>query len=434
MPTAIEDCITTILGKLIKYFVYTSISKNLNMSKRSARAKHYSLHEYTPIRNGLKFDKAMDVAIVDELVCTKEINSGNLKRKAEETLGRTIKVKTYYNHLQRLQNENIVHKRDTGNRGIESVYYSLTAEAEKLTQLKLLRTYSDFDSFKKIYANILFRAITEPGIYGCDSSNLNEFLSYIHISIDNLVIDNIKKEYPCGNSVIIRNVNNPEERILPEVISIYYKPISNVRIIETISYRNNTRTNHIWEQESFFLFHIPGISIKEFIGQKYVYRPSPEAVERAFLLLLKSHLIRPAMEYRGETRYVLADDALRDLIKDINLLDLVEDEQNNIKSYYRPPATEEIEKQRLFYTEEKLFREYFYSKELRRAQRRKKAKDKEGEEFKQRMKVRDQDMQLFDNKMHLIVDYIKQKHQKTLEKYAFLLDNVGIIVPSLIGR
>ena len=131
MPTAIEDCIITILGKLIKYFVYTSISKNLNMIKRSARAKHYSLHEYTPIRNGLKSDKAMDVAIVDELACTKEINSADLKRKIERTLERAIKDKTYYNHLQKLQYEKIVHKRDTGDRGRRSVYYFLTEEVKK---------------------------------------------------------------------------------------------------------------------------------------------------------------------------------------------------------------------------------------------------------------------------------------------------------------
>lgn len=119
------------------------------MIKRSARAKHYSLHEYTPIRNGLKSDKAMDVAIVDELACTKEINSADLKRKIERTLERAIKDKTYYNHLQKLQYEKIVHKRDTGDRGRRSVYYFLTEEVKKRVQLRLLRVYPDSIRLKR---------------------------------------------------------------------------------------------------------------------------------------------------------------------------------------------------------------------------------------------------------------------------------------------
>jgi hypothetical protein len=74
------------------------------------------------------------------------------------------------------------------------------------------------------------------------------------------------------------------------------------------------------------------------------------------------------MEFRGETRYVLSDKALHDLIVDIKLLDKVNREEDYIKlTYYVAPSPEEIEKRRIFYTEEKPFKQFYNLKRITKA-------------------------------------------------------------------
>jgi hypothetical protein len=425
MPTAIEDCIITVLGKLIRYFVYTSVSKIFNMSK-PPRAKYYSLHECLKRRNGIKYDEAVDVAIVDELTFTKEINSADLKRKIEKTLERTIIDKTYYNHLQRLQYDKIVHKRDTGDRGIKSVYYSLTEEVKKRVQLRLLRVYSDFDSLKKIYANLFLKAITEPEEYTFGSSGVDQTLSHLHKTRRDLAIDNIQKEYSDTRAHM--SILDRPERVLPIGTVINYMPIEDIQIIELITYRENTQTHHIREDESLFFLSIPGVSSKTFANTFHTFKPEPETVEKAFNLLLKSRLIKPKMEYRGETRYVLSDRALHNLIVDINLLAKIKREENYIKlTYFGPPSYEEVEKRRVFYTEEKSFRQFYNKKEIQRLEFRTLLREKNGKDgFKRMRKKYQQNLKPYNDKKRLFIDHIKQKHKKALQKYAFLSDIIAL--------
>ena len=429
MPTAIEYCIITVLTKLISIFIYSSVSKSFNMSGKRGAEKYYNLHKPASVRSGIKYDKDIDIAIINELARSKESTSGDLKRRVEKTLGRTINPKTYYDHVQKLKDENVVHKRDTGARGIASVFYSLTEEAEKRRQLKLLRTDPENELFKKIYANLLFKGITEPEIYCYD---LDKLLSDLHVTRKDLVIDHIEKKYFSEKSHI-RIGGKPEERILPNTTVIYYKQISNVQITETITYHKNIRTHHVWEENSILVFSVPGISIKEFSDRFYTFRPKPEDVEKAFLLLWKNHLIKPLMEFRGETRYVLADDALHDLITDIRLLHKVEKEESYLKlTYYGPPSEEEIEKRKVFYTEEKLFNEFYNRKEIQRLEFRTTMKEKKGKKaFKQLRKELEHNMKLVEDEKNIIIDQMKQKHKKILKQYAFLSDIIRLVCPVL---
>jgi hypothetical protein len=403
------------------------------MSRRSKAAKNYSLHEAAHIRNGKKYDEQIDVEIINELVDSEEIASGDLKKRIERTLGRTINPRTYYDHLQMLQDENIVYKRDTGERGKKSVFYSLTEEAKKRRQLKLLRTDPDYDLFKKIYANLLFRGLTESETYSC---SLDQLLSYLHVTSKDLIIDHIEKKHFEGNSDI-RIDGKPEVRVLPNATVIHYKQISNVQITETTGYRKNIRTHHVWEEPSWIIVSVPGISIKKFTDWFYSsFRPKPEDAEKAFILLWKNHLIRPIMEFRDETRYVLADSALHDLITDIKLLSKVESEEDYLKlTYYGPPSDEEIEKQKMFYTKEKSLNEFYNIKEIQRVEFRTAIREKKGKKaFKQLKKKFELAMKLVEDKKKISIDYMKQKHKKTLKQYAFFSDIIRLVCPILFEK
>jgi hypothetical protein len=234
-----------------------------------------------------------------------------------------------------------------------------------------LRVYPDFDSLKKIYANLLLKAITEPEEYTFGSSGVDQILSHLHKTRKDLAIDNIQKEYSdtrAHMSILDKNGYRVPERVLAIGTVINYMPIEDIQIIELITYRENTQTHHIWEDESLFYFSIPGVSSKALANTFDIFKPEPETVEKAFNLLLKSNLIKPKMEFRGETRYVLSDKALHDLIVDIKLLDKVNREEDYIKlTYYVAPSPEEIEKRRIFYTEEKPFKQFYNIKRITKA-------------------------------------------------------------------
>ena len=100
------------------------------MTKRSSPLKYYGISIY-PSENGLQYEVTIDIAIIKLLIDSDPISSGDLKRRIEQNLDTKIKPKTYYNHLNRLVNDNILHKKDTGVRGKPSVFYSLAEEAKK---------------------------------------------------------------------------------------------------------------------------------------------------------------------------------------------------------------------------------------------------------------------------------------------------------------
>ena len=203
----------------------------------------------------------IDVAIINS--ASELITSGDLKRKIETSLGRSVKERNYFAHLKKMVKENILTRKDSGERGKRAVFYLLTEEAKKRKQLKLLRTDPDYNKFSQIYGNLLIRAIIEPGHYGCIYSGLNQLLSDIHANRRDLVIIRIEKKYSDIKSHI-RIIGHRELSILPETLVIHYQPINNVKITETVTYRKNIYSQCIWEENSTYHFLIPGISPKDF--------------------------------------------------------------------------------------------------------------------------------------------------------------------------
>jgi DNA-binding transcriptional ArsR family regulator len=68
------------------------------------------------------------------------MSSGELKKRVEKILdGVTISPSTFSRHIKKMLSQNELIKCDTGKRGKKSVFYSLTEEAKKRRQLRLLR-------------------------------------------------------------------------------------------------------------------------------------------------------------------------------------------------------------------------------------------------------------------------------------------------------
>jgi hypothetical protein len=129
--------------------------------------------------------------------------------------------------------DNLLNKYDTGQRGKKSVFYSITQEAEKRLKLGILTLQPKHELFKEIFTNLFLRGITEGDSYA--TANLDELLSDINATRQDLAIDHIERRY-SKDDIESEHVNI-QEKILSISLATYYKPIYGVHIFESTSYR-----------------------------------------------------------------------------------------------------------------------------------------------------------------------------------------------------
>jgi hypothetical protein len=162
--------------------------------------------------------------------------------------------------------------------------YSISAKATAMT----IDPKSQL--FKRIYINLLFRAIAWRTSYHID--NLDDFLHGIGANRQDLVVDRIEDdqdEYLGGDIY----GNGYVEYQLPLFTKTYYRPICHIQIEESTSYRQNV-FYRICKEYTAYNYTLPGISIDEFTTYLH-YDCKREDVEEAFIMALKSGLIKPIM-------------------------------------------------------------------------------------------------------------------------------------------
>ena len=130
--------------------VYTSVSQ----MPSGRNLKYYRIRCPTA-ENGLKYDNAIDIAIIGDVSVFGSLSSAELKKRIEKTLNRSIFPKTYYNHLKMLVGDNLLNRDNSAGIG-KLVFYSLTEEAKKRKPLRLLRAIPDYGLMKQMYYNLLF--------------------------------------------------------------------------------------------------------------------------------------------------------------------------------------------------------------------------------------------------------------------------------------
>jgi hypothetical protein len=129
-----------------------------------------------------------------------------------------------------------------------------------------------------------------------------------------------------------------------------YKPTSlGVKIIESTSYRENIIYKNRVEY-TIYTYTVPGASVDDLAQMYYTFKPCMADCESALELLLQRDIIPPIMDFRGKTRYVIADPALTDFVTEFNRYCELENEFLNFKWQYltHPTSNEEQSRRVLF--------------------------------------------------------------------------------------
>ena len=275
-----------------------------------------------------------------------------------------------------MQRENYLHKQDTWQR-TQPIYYSLTEYAKQLRDLKILRMDPQRVVFLQIYANLFSGIIIEGNTYvGVDLENI---LNEIHTSREELCIVTIKKksiEYEEYEEK--PELTTVPERPLRTYTAIYYKPTSfGVKIIESTSYRENIFYKNRVEYTAY-TYTVPGVSIEDLTQKYYTFNPRVADCEIALELLLRRDMISPIMDFRGKTRYVIADPELTNFVTQLYSFCELENEFLNSKwQYLGGPTFNEEQSRRFLYSDESKSKKFFNIRELQRHQFKQAIKNKE---------------------------------------------------------
>jgi DNA-binding transcriptional ArsR family regulator len=406
---------------LINHLARSTSSKSFNKGDIKSRT---ILSKSQNKNKKCQYNLDIDRAILDEFDVCQLISYGELKRRVEKSLSRNLSYSTFTAHLQRMLNEKELKKDEKRVDGVDKVLYSVTEETKKRGQLRLLRIDPKHEVFKEILTNLFLRGMTEGGTYA--SNNLDELLSDIHATRQDLVVDHIEEkhsEYDMESELV-----NVQEKILSVSLTTYYKPVSGVRITETTSYRENI-FYHFYTECTMYFCTIPGTSIKEFATTYYTFKPKLEDVEEAFILLMKNHLIKPIIEFRGETKYGFADGGLNELMTDLYSYHVLEKEYSCEKwNYIIEPTYEERESRRAFFTDKNAAETFFNIAEINRFDFKKKAR-----ENIPLLKELQENLNKWENAKMLYLKHMREKHEKTINEYAFLLPDIfRIVCPSLL--
>ena len=105
-------------------------------------------------KKGLQYDIEVDRAIFQELNVQESLSSNQLKKRV---LGRKkVADSVYYDHVNKLVSKNDLEKKDTKERGRQSVFYSLNKEAKRAWKLNIHRINAECDLFRQVYERLFF--------------------------------------------------------------------------------------------------------------------------------------------------------------------------------------------------------------------------------------------------------------------------------------
>jgi hypothetical protein len=380
-------------------------------------------------KKGSTYNQEIDRVVVRELSQTGKMHSGRLKRVIEKTLGRRVTPKIWRNHLRKMQSENYLSREDTRERNTK-VFYSLTERAIELRDLKILRMDPERSLFLQIYANLFFRAVIEGNQYAGD--DLGYILNEIHVTKEELEIDYVKKNTPqiVGDmpEIIldkVPNLTSVEERRLPITVTIYYKPTRlGVKIIESTSYRENVVSRRKIEYISYS-YHLPGVSIEDLSDKYYTFKPKVEDCKAAIALLLKRDLIQPTMDFRGNTRFIVADPVLRYFLTDLYQLIEIKNEFNNIKWQFERPTVSEEQSRKIWYSDGTKSEKFFNIREIQRHESKLMAIKNE-EAYNNLQKK----FQGLERTQSIYINELKKMYRRVFDKYPFLFELILLIYPS----
>jgi hypothetical protein len=244
-------------------------------------------------------------------------------------LGRILSPRDFTRHLLKMIEEKRLCKEDQKTRGTK-VYYSLSANSKNEYQLNLLGIDENAKRRRDLIQLIFLFEIFGTD-YQINEEHINEFLSYIPGSRNDLVVEEIG-DAPRGAPIVT-----------------FYKPVNRVEI-----WHVRFEKSEFHEAESFYQIKMPGISLEDLVNPKsnrhlsfrlpYDHNTFTEAEAKdAIDTLLKANILKPVMSFAGQIRYSIADDRLSTLIEKLGYLHIRKLGLIELNWGYQRPTVSELE-------------------------------------------------------------------------------------------
>ena len=229
-------------------------------------------------------------------------------------------------------------KKDTKERGRQSVFYSLNKEAKRAWKLNIHRINAQCVLFRQIYERLFFYEFQGAPAIIISEQDFDKLLqSEFHTTKDELVwgrqhLDNQlideelygkysdtrygKKHRKNHNKEMLAYWKERKQTVALEEVEFICQPLKDdldVWIIKTEYWEINKNSPHKIYYVDYRL-QLPGVGVNEFIGSENFKR---EDLEKAISLLIKEGLLTPSMVFRNEPRYKILDKRLRYLIQNL---------------------------------------------------------------------------------------------------------------------
>ena len=259
-------------------------------------------------------------SIINSLIQTDEMRSSMLYKKLVNELKKHFSYTTFDNHLKRLIEIGYVNKREetTSNYNISPIYYSLTNKGKKDYNLEILEIPHLINKNRILYQLLLFFDCYKRSNI-LSERQFKDFLKEIGIKFENM------------EQMDLETLKHIQDNIFSNVTN-GYRTYNNISIAE---YRNSSNSS------KYYYVILPGFTIQEFLDylklikkgkepQPFAQFPtriqipyihykkfSKEEVTKAIELLKINGIIRPILDiYRGEMRYDICNDSMKNILSD----------------------------------------------------------------------------------------------------------------------
>jgi hypothetical protein len=165
--------------------------------------------------------------------------------------------------------------------------------------------------FRRIYEKLFFYEVYHaPLNIALGEEGLDKFLSEVNVNrndMDELTKDTNELKYA---------MEDEEELAFADTKTSYCIDKYDIYVTKIDYWEASKNKKEKYATE--YTFTLPGVSVEEFIkndslGTKFNHSD----VEEAFKLLVENGLIKPCVIFRGQTRFIIANHKLRNLIEDL---------------------------------------------------------------------------------------------------------------------
>lgn len=360
----------------------------------------------------LKYKHDILEAITNALLKENKLTYGDLYDIVTKILGRTLSYRDFEIHINKMRQENRLHKDDPGKKGAK-VFFSLTESAKKGCQLEVLGVNDETTKRTILYHLVFLREI-----YGLDyriyEQDLDFFLSHIPASRNDLVIES-------------------EDEDDDEIVTFtYYKPIKGISIC-----RISLRENEYSKADTYYDIKLPGVSIRDVINPNLGRRKSfplpfdhinftEQEVRDGICKLQNAKLINPVMYINDEERYSLTSNECREVLDRLHAIHKGKLGLLQSKWMRERCTNEEYKQLEFIYGKKKAYEIINHSHQMRKAV---KEDIKRNKRLVQQVQRRQSDfMYPWMTKISDETQKIKEKYINTLSHYGFNEDVINALL------